>query len=123
MKILFTLFITLIPTTVFSGLLEIGLQIEYVLSTQNSTSIQAKNLNAILGPNWLGYIENYGCWCYFDEKHGQGHGMPQDGYDDACLALHHGTACAMLEIDNCDPKREETIAKLFIAQDGDVEYS
>lgn len=70
----------------------------------------------------LQYLQEYGCWCYFDEKHGQGHGMPQDGYDDACLALHHGTACAMLEIDNCDPKREETIAKLFIAQDGDVEY-
>ena len=67
-------------------------------------------------------LQKYGCWCYFDEEHGKGHGTPQDGYDDACLALHHGVTCAMMEIENCNPRVEISTAKMYIGQNGDVEY-
>lgn len=69
-------------------------------------------------------LQEYGCWCYFDDLHGQGRGIAQDGYDDACMALHHGIACAMLEIDNCDPRTEDHISAMMVmGDDGDIEYS
>ena len=68
------------------------------------------------------HLQEYGCWCYFDDLHGEGHGIAQDGYDDACLALHHGTACAMMEIENCDPRTEVTRAELVMTAGGNIEY-
>ena len=39
-----------------------------------------KNLGLSVGPA-IGNIENYGCWCYFEENHGHGRGNPVDAVD------------------------------------------
>jgi len=54
-------------------------------------------------------LQEYGCWCFFDDLHGMGKGEPQDGYDTACMHYHHGVECAKMEFLNeaangeCDP--------------------
>merc|ERR1711976_118597 len=60
-------------------------------STFRGTTMEMKNL------------QNYGCWCYFHELHGEGRGQPVDGYDTACMHYHHGVQCAKHEIPDCDP--------------------
>lgn len=42
-------------------------------------------------------ISNYGCWCYFQEAHGNGRGAPVDDVDQYCQYLHHGYECAMID--------------------------
>lgn len=57
----------------------------------------------------LGGLQEYGCWCFFDDLHGLGKGKPQDEYDTACMRYHHGVECAKMELQNeagdgeCDP--------------------
>ena len=54
-------------------------------------------------------LQEYGCWCFFDDLHGYGKGKPQDGYDTACMHYHRGVECAKMELENeagdaqCDP--------------------
>ena len=48
-------------------------------------------------------LQEYGCWCYFAELHGQGRGAPVDGYDKACMHYHHGVQCAAEDYTGCDP--------------------
>ena len=52
-------------------------------------------------------LQEYGCWCYFGDKHGNGKGEPVDGYDTACMHYHHGVECAKMELQlddgECDP--------------------
>ena len=54
-------------------------------------------------------LQEYGCWCFFDDLHGLGKGKPQDGYDTACMHYHRGVECAKMELENeagdaeCDP--------------------
>ena len=40
-------------------------------------------------------IDEYSCWCYFNENHGSGKGKPIDGLDEACKTLHDGYECSM----------------------------
>lgn len=42
----------------------------------------------------LTQIDNYGCWCYFDESYDQGRGMPVNTIDHFCRSLHYGYDCA-----------------------------
>lgn len=51
----------------------------------------------------LNNLQEYGCWCFFDEKHGQGRGNPVDVFDSHCMKYHHAVACAKREIELCDP--------------------
>jgi len=48
-------------------------------------------------------LQGYGCWCHFDEQHGQGKGQPVDVFDTHCMKYHHMVACAKREIADCDP--------------------
>ena len=52
---------------------------------------------------WMQNLQEYGCWCFFDEKHGQGRGQPVDDFDSHCMKYHHAVSCAKLEIESCDP--------------------
>lgn len=52
-------------------------------------------------------LQEYGCWCYFDELHGQGKGMPQDPFDQQCQILHHAFKCAKAEIAGCNSQEGE----------------
>jgi len=51
-------------------------------------------------------IQEYGCWCYLGDSHGQGRGQPQDAYDKICQKLHHGMECAAT-IPGCDPHNQQ----------------
>merc|ERR1712150_192384 len=45
----------------------------------------------------LDQFNEYGCWCYFDDYHGKGHGSPVGAFDGACKSLHQGYECAILD--------------------------
>lgn len=45
----------------------------------------------------LGKIWGYGCWCYFQDEHGQGAGEPQNEVDQHCQSLHHGYSCVKID--------------------------
>jgi len=45
-------------------------------------------------------LNEYGCWCYFDDDHGRGKAQPADGIDSVCKVLHDGYDCAMLDAEN-----------------------
>lgn len=47
-----------------------------------------------------GEIDNYGCWCYFQESHGKGRGRPVDEIDTLCKHLHDGYTCAMMDAED-----------------------
>lgn len=50
-------------------------------------------------------VDGYGCWCYFEDSHGQGRGKPVSEIDAACKVLHDGYECAMIDAgdDECVP--------------------
>lgn len=54
-------------------------------------------------------INGYGCWCYFLENHGRGHGKPANFIDNFCKVLHQGYDCAIMDTieqtgnDSCVP--------------------
>jgi len=55
----------------------------------------------------LSAINGYGCWCYFADDHGKGHGPAQNRMDEICKVLHDGYECAILdgedESQSCEP--------------------
>jgi hypothetical protein len=48
-------------------------------------------------------VNQYGCWCYFDDAVGNGKGEPMDLVDAECRNLHRGYECAVADIANCEP--------------------
>merc|ERR1711879_913220 len=57
-------------------------------------------------------LQEYGCWCYFDELHDLGKGPTQNGYDEACKALHQGITCAAMDFPECDANTQVYDAKI-----------
>merc|ERR1711912_27085 len=63
------------------------------------------------GSSWAGQmienIDEYGCWCYFQEDHGKGRGPPANEVDAQCKKLHDGYTCIILDAeaegDECTP--------------------
>ena len=51
----------------------------------------------------LANVNNYGCWCYFDDQVGNGKGEPMDLIDAECRNLHRGYECAVADINGCVP--------------------
>jgi len=45
----------------------------------------------------MGLINEYGCWCYFQDDHGKGRGKPVDVFDELCKRLHDGYTCAIMD--------------------------
>lgn len=64
----------------------------------------------------LNNLQEYGCWCFFDEKHGRGRGSPVDAFDTHCMKYHHAVSCAKREIASCDPY--DTTYSVTAKQDG-----
>jgi len=54
----------------------------------------------------LSAINGYGCWCYFADDHGKGHGTPQNRMDEICKTLHDGYECAILDGSEADESCE-----------------
>ena len=47
----------------------------------------------------LQLLDQYGCWCYFEDDHGNGRGKPINEIDAQCKILHDGYACAIMDGD------------------------
>ena len=45
----------------------------------------------------MGYLSEYGCWCYFEDMVGRGSGLPVDKVDQMCKDLQHGYECIMMD--------------------------
>lgn len=45
--------------------------------------------------NSIEKLNEYGCWCYFQDDHGRGKAQPVDALDEVCKILHDGYECAM----------------------------
>merc|ERR1739848_714324 len=58
---------------------------------------EARRISDILSADNLERINEYGCWCYFQDDHGRGHGRPVNQMDRFCKDLHDGYECAILD--------------------------
>lgn len=67
-------------------------------NTDGSTPGQLNFMIAAINP-----IVNYGCWCFFEDDHGQGRGRPVNRVDEICKVMHDGYECATIEEDGCVP--------------------
>lgn len=47
----------------------------------------------------MGLVNNYGCWCYFEDNVGKGKGRPVDKVDEICKTLQDGYSCIMSDAD------------------------
>merc|ERR1712062_170347 len=58
-----------------------------------------------LSPSTVAQLQNYGCWCYFEDEFGLGRGKPVDQIDRLCQNLHDSYECAILDSgdDSCIP--------------------
>ena len=43
----------------------------------------------------MALVNEYGCWCYFQDDHHKGRGQPVDALDHLCKQLHDGYTCAI----------------------------
>ena len=68
-----------------------------------------RSINQILGDDAFAAIDQYGCWCYFENDHGRGKGAPVDSVDAMCKNLAMAYDCAMMDVaeetgvDDCVP--------------------
>jgi hypothetical protein len=82
-------------------------QLQELLNSVNSTVAGERALGELLGPT-LAAINEYGCWCYFEEDHGKGKSQPLNEIDSYCKILHEGYDCAMMDAEEagepeCEP--------------------
>lgn len=47
----------------------------------------------------MGLLNDYGCWCYFEDTHGSGKGKPTDPLDMLCKRLHDGYECIIQDME------------------------
>lgn len=77
--------------------------------------------NVVLTP--MGKLQDYGCWCLFNAKHGKGKGTPVDAVDAVCKNLHHMHECILLDFDGtCDPYNTKFQVDVRISSNFDLEY-
>jgi len=86
--------------------------------TGNPHSQQGRNVGVTL---IMQNLQEYGCWCFFDGKHGQGRGQPVDDFDSHCMKYHHAVSCAKLEIGYCDPYNTSYQITTSQKSNGDIE--
>ena len=80
------------------------------MSTDFSDAVSAfsqANGDRTITQSDMALINEYGCWCYFQNDHHKGKGQPTDGIDSLCKRLHDGYTCAMIDAqamgDTCVP--------------------
>jgi hypothetical protein len=70
----------------------------------NAMVAQLKKTNRSLLSTSFANVNGYGCWCFFDDKVGNGHGQPLDPIDAECQNLHKGYECAIADYgETCVP--------------------
>jgi len=67
-------------------------------------SAQTRSFASAWGQKLIESIDGYGCWCYFQEDHGNGRGKPINQMDQRCKQLHDAYECILMDTDNtCIP--------------------
>jgi len=89
---MFTKISVILPAMAYAGKSDMALQFEAI----TNSSVSERNLVPILGPQ-LAQIDEYGCWCYFDNAYNKGRGQPASLVDATCQQLHNGYKCAILD--------------------------
>jgi len=79
-------------------------QLQALFADVNTTVPGERALGELLGPT-LQSINEYGCWCYFEDDHGKGKSQALNEIDGFCKLLHEGYDCAMIDADeNNEPE-------------------
>ena len=77
---------------------------DYLAAVQNNPMAAAERT---ITQDDMDLINEYGCWCYFQDAHGSGKGKPVDEIDTLCKRLHDGYTCAIMDAidqgDECTP--------------------
>merc|ERR1712127_1016798 len=63
--------------------------------------MQNNSVTRTFGSTWatsfIEAIDEYGCWCYFQDDHGRGRGPAANEVDEQCLKLHQGYECIIID--------------------------
>ena len=68
----------------------------YLTESESNTPAGLRSLSIVLGSHFE-RIQEYGCWCFFDDKHGRGKSVPVDELDNLCMVLAEGYDCAVMD--------------------------
>lgn len=100
--------LALVLPAAYAGIIEIE---DMLLQAENDTMSMSlgRSMFDVNNPLFasLDAIWGYGCWCYFQDEHGQGQGAAQNFVDRHCQILHHGYSCIKMDAaDENDPDCE-----------------
>jgi hypothetical protein len=91
-------------STHFAELLQTAKEAE-TAATANG-AVPANGLRTVTQED-MDLVNEYGCWCYFQDGYGSGKGKPVDDIDVLCKRLHDGYTCAIMDSadlgDECVP--------------------
>merc|ERR1712156_1402635 len=103
----FIMYSKIISTTVLFGTAFAGFQDmkdqlneltnRYIRGLIEANRPQPRAISDVLTGDNFDKINEYGCWCYFEDDHGRGHGKPINGIDHICKKLADGYDCCMLD--------------------------
>jgi len=62
---------------------------------QNNTF--TRGFGATWASSFISNIDEYGCWCYFQDDHGKGRGQAANEVDAQCQKLHQGYECIIID--------------------------
>ena len=62
-----------------------------------TTMKQLRTFNSAWASAIIEKIDNYGCWCYFQDNHGKGKGSPMNAVDEQCKILQDGYSCIVMD--------------------------
>jgi hypothetical protein len=82
------------------------LKANFISVIKNQTVLE-RSFDSMWAQQMINSIDEYGCWCYFQEDHGKGRGPPANEVDAQCKILHDGYTCIIMdaeaENDECTP--------------------
>lgn len=81
-----------------------SLMIEIGGAGTTATDSQKNEVSSVLNSN-LDQLDNYGCWCYFDEDISLGRGKSVDHSDTACKKMANRMKCVMKVHTECSGER------------------
>lgn len=94
------------------------------LKTQKNKSVAASQTGRKFSgalANTINSLNEYACWCFFNDDHGRGKGKALDGLDEVCKVLHDGYECAMRDAEEegrtCIPWEVDYIPSGLFATD------
>ena len=89
--------IAFLPTG-FSSFAKMRSELQNVAQRSTSRSISGQIGAA------MQFIDEYGCWCFFDENYTLGKAKPMDQMDSYCRDLHNGYDCIIMDVnETCVP--------------------